>query len=163
MRDGGLETQFDLWLYPLDQGQPTMYVASPFKEFEAIVSPDSNWLAYVSDEDGAFAVYVDSFPEPGDKRRVGAGEYPVWRRDGQELYYLSPEGQLMVVQTRLGASSMEVSPPEVLFDAPKVVQDARRPYAVLDNGERFILNAVYEGAEPRSITVVKNWKALLED
>ena len=33
----------------------------------------------------------------------------------------------------------------------------------LDNGERFIFNAVNQGAAPRAITVVRNWQALLED
>ena len=41
--------------------------------------------------------------------------------------------------------------------------ESRREYAVLQNGERFLFNAIHDGAEPRSITVVKNWKLLLEE
>ena len=69
----------------------------------------------------------------------------------------------MVVETGSSGLDLELSTPRVLFQAPQTVDETRRQYAVLDNGERFLFNAVHEGAEPRSMTVVKNWKALLED
>ena len=163
VHDTGLETQHDLWLHPRFAGEPTVYLDSPFKEWEASVSPNSKWLAYASDEDGAFAVYVDSMPQRGHMQRVGTGEHPLWRPDGEALYYLTPEARLMMVQTRLTSSTLQISPPEFLFEAPEVVDEVRRQYAVLDNGDRFIFNAVYEDAEPRSITIVRNWKVLLED
>jgi len=50
-----------------------------------------------------------------------------------------------------------------LFEAPRVnLVSARPQYAVLDNGGRFLFNAIAEITTPRSITVLKNWKALIE-
>jgi len=161
--DGGLETQYDLELLPLPNGDAQIYSNTAFKEWEASVSPDSRWMAYSSDKDGAFAVYVDSFPTPGNERRVAAGRQPLWREDGAELYYLDPENRLTVAGVQGAGARFEFSAPKVLFEAPEVVDEVRRQYAVLGNGQRFIFNAVYEGAEPRSITVVRNWKALVEE
>jgi Tol biopolymer transport system component len=56
-------------------------------------SPDGHWLACASRESGAWEIFVKSFP-------VGHGEYqistsggaePVWRHDGQELFYESAD------------------------------------------------------------------------
>ena len=161
--DGGLETAFDLQVLSVEDGSVEMYLNSEFTEWEASVSPDSNWLAYVSDEDGDFGVYVDAFPAAGRKVRIGGGTHPLWRQDGTELYYLTPDHQLMVVDVVSGGSDLRTSTPRVLFQAPEIVDETRREYAVLDNGERFVFNAVHDGAEPRSITVLKNWKLLLEE
>ena len=54
-------------------------------EHYGTLSPDGRWLAYISNETGAYEVYVESFPATGFKRQVSAqgGFEPHWRRDGQ--------------------------------------------------------------------------------
>jgi Tol biopolymer transport system component len=48
-------------------------VQSPFHEVEGALSSDGRWVAYASDESGAFEVYVQGFPDGGDKRIVSSG------------------------------------------------------------------------------------------
>jgi Tol biopolymer transport system component len=62
-----------------------------FTDDAPIVSSDGHCAAYYSDESGRFEVYVASFPEFRDERRVsanGAGA-PLWRKDGKELFYIT--------------------------------------------------------------------------
>ena len=74
-------------------GEAEYIVASNAIECCAKFSPDSNWLAYVSNESGRNQVYVRPFPEPEVKwliseEGVGGGQ-PVWSPDGRELFYRS--------------------------------------------------------------------------
>jgi len=57
-------------------------------------SPDGRWLAYMSIESRRDKIYVTSFPQPTEKWQIsqGGGELPRWRRDGQEIFFLGPEG-----------------------------------------------------------------------
>ena len=158
-------TQFDVWVLPLSgEGQSIPYLNTPFNERSARLSRDSRWLAYLSDESGKYEIYVQSFPEPGKKLRVSTsgGAQPMWSKDGRELYYLSPDRKLMAASIQISSSSLEILDRQVLFGAPQVIDETnRRQYAVLDNGERFIFNTPLEN-NPRSITVIKNWKSLIE-
>ena len=64
-------------------------LASPFNESNPAV-PDGAWIAYRSDESGRNEVYVDRFPDLGDRRvqvSTGGGTSPLWSPDGTELYY----------------------------------------------------------------------------
>ena len=87
----------------------------------------------------------------------------MWRKDGQELYYLSPDGMLVAASIMSSPSGLEISTRRALFEAPEVPPaTSRKQYAVLDNGERFIFNAITEDV-PRSIAVIRNWKSLVEN
>jgi Tol biopolymer transport system component len=73
-----------------------------------VFSPDGKWIAYSSDESGSREIYVRDFaperlPAVGSTmKRVSpnGGDKPRWRRDGQELYYIAPDGHLMAVSVR---------------------------------------------------------------
>ena len=45
-------------------GEPEILFGTPFGERSGMLSPDDNWLAYVSDESGRDEVYVRPFPGP---------------------------------------------------------------------------------------------------
>jgi Tol biopolymer transport system component len=81
--------------------QPLPYVNTEFAERLAQFSPDAHWIAYISDETGRFEVYVRPFPliATAGKWMIssGGGTQPRWRRDGKELFYISPDGKLMAV------------------------------------------------------------------
>ena len=82
------------------------------------VSPDGRWITYNSDESGTWEVYTASFPDLTGKRQISidGGMQPLWRRDGQELFYLSPQGQLMAVDVHVSEStSIETGAPRALF------------------------------------------------
>lgn len=107
MRQGELFTSpGDIWAKPVD-GPPRALLQTPFAEFHARFSPDARWVSYVSNESGRDEVYVMPFALPeagatvpvaaGDRVRISTagGVLPRWRRDGRELFYLSPDLQVM--------------------------------------------------------------------
>lgn len=161
--------QSDPWIGSLDgshKAEP--FLKTPYNEFRAEISPDGHWLAYVTNESGNDEVMVESFPNPGQRRRVSpeGGAFPEWRQDGKELYYLAPStGQkrkLMAVKVETG-SSFSASRPEFLFEMPPLLANPRRgEYVPVDNGSRFLVNAIVQESKPRAITLVLNWPSLLK-
>ena len=125
------------------------------------VSPDGRWIAFNSLESGRWEVYAAAFPSLTDKRQVSrdGGGQPLWRNDGKELFYLSLQGKLMAVDTRLGAT-LETSDPTSLFQAPIGVNPIIDQYAVARDGQRFIFCAP-GNSSGQPITVVVNWTARL--
>src|SRR5436190_20437086 len=77
-------------------------------------SPDGHWVSYASNESGLSEIYVIPFPpSPGGGRwRVskGGGVMPRWRRDGKELFYISPDSQMMAVDVTIGPEFMSGNP-----------------------------------------------------
>ena len=144
--------------------EPTVYREGSFELAMMRFCPNRGWVAYSSEESGQVEVYVDSFPTPGEKIRVSAngGAWPVWRPDGNELYYLAPDRSLMAVELRAEAGSLRASPPARLFEAPAVNPDrSRSQFASNADGSRFLFNARVEDKTPVGLTVIDNWPALL--
>ena len=87
----------DVWSVPLETGESAKAILSgPFPEYDARISPDGKWLAYVSEEAGRPDVSVRAMSGPPRRLVVSSdgGSQPVWRRDGQELLYVDLEGRL---------------------------------------------------------------------
>jgi serine/threonine protein kinase len=161
--------QSDPWIAALDGSQkPAPFIQTPQNEFRAQISPDGHWIAYVSNESGRDEVIVESFPQPGQRRRISSdgGAFPEWRQDGRELYYLAPSTgalrKLMAVQVEAG-TTFSASRPEFLFQPPELSQNPRRGhYVPFDSGKRFLMNVVVQETRPRAITLVLNWPSLLK-
>jgi Tol biopolymer transport system component len=153
-----------LWALPVeDGGEAEMVLDLDFIFDEPQISPDGRWLAYVSQESGAWEVYVAPFRRPGERVRVSlaGGGQPKWRGDGKELFYLSSAGELMAVSVGEGTSGPDVGLPTALFKAGPVnpVQDN---YAVSADGQRFLVKVPAQGSTRERIHVVLNWTSLLE-
>ena len=139
-------------------------MTTAFNEFQAQLSPDGHWIAYASDESGRWEVYVQSFPVLGAKRAIstGGGSEPQWRRDGRELFYITPDGTLMAVDVSSGAT-LQVTRPTPLFKtpipAPGEMNTRRNHYVASPDGQRFLVNAAGDAQE--SITVLVNWTSKL--
>ncbi|HUI78958.1 MAG TPA: protein kinase [Bryobacteraceae bacterium] len=151
-------TAVDLWILPLEgERKPVAYLQTPFDEEDATLSPDGKWVAYASNESGQPQVYLQSMPVTSVKYQISSegGDFPRWRRDGKELFYLSPAGNLMAVPIKLGATP-EFGTAQVLFGAPGVAD-----FAPTHDGQRFVLNAPAGGQAPSAITAVVNWQSRL--
>jgi dipeptidyl aminopeptidase/acylaminoacyl peptidase len=165
--DPSAGTQWDLWVVPLaGDRKPFPFIQTPFREEQGQFSPDTQWIAYTSNESGNVEVYVQSFPAGRAKWRISnsGGDFPRWRRDEQELYYMAPDGTLMSVAVRSSAGSLEFGVPDKLFkiSVPSPV-GAEYPYDVVADGQRFLAFAPAREAESPSITVMLNWHAGLSD
>jgi serine/threonine protein kinase len=127
-----------------------------FTDNGPIVSSDGRCAAYYSDQSGQLEVYVASFPAFRDERRVsanGAGA-PLWRKDGEELFYITLDGKFMSVHVKCGAR-LVTGVPKVLFQVPFPVDVRTIVYCVTENGKKFILGEPVDSN--RSLTVMLNW------
>ena len=127
-------------------------------------SPDGQWIAYSSSENGDSEVYIETFPLGKGKWQVSrnGGRVPRWRGDGKEIYFIAGRN-IEAVELRVVNGSIEASAPKPLFgsDMPRRAGDSLR-YAVSADGQRFFLNAPYGENLPTPLTVVLNWKAALK-
>jgi hypothetical protein len=146
---------------PATGGEATTVVATRAEERNGRVSPDGRWIAYVSNESGAYEVYVQAFPAGGAKWLVstGGGHQPQWRSDGRELFYLSPARKLIGVAVRAG-TDFAMGTATGLFDTRITAWERANQgvqYAVAADGQRFLVNTAAETIVP--ITLVLNWMA----
>jgi Tol biopolymer transport system component len=149
----------DIWVWSPGDKQPRAWLATPFVEQCADLSPDAHWIAYESDETGRTEIYIRAFPGGDRKWRIsnGGGMMPTWRGDGGELYYVNPDKKMMAVALTIG-DDLHASEPVELFDAP-VRGHPTRQYDVTSDGKRFLLNRIVEGATAEPITMVQNWQS----
>jgi hypothetical protein len=162
---------FDIWVAPVSgNGTPFPFVATSFNEGNARFSPDAKWIAYSSDETGRAEVYVRPFagaPSTGEgKIRISSagGNQPVWRADGQELFYISGDLHLYAVSTRGLTIGGAVPVPARLFrpcpNTGTFNQGIRRApqneYDTVD-GQRFVFTCNVE--RPGRFVVLMSWSA----
>jgi len=158
------QTGNDLWVLPLYGDRRAFpFLQTPFSEVAGRFSPDGRWIAYVSNESGKAEVYVAPFPGPGDKWQVSAmgGNFPRWRRDGKEIFYLAPDNKLMSAVVNGAGSAFEVGALRSLFETRPTTQ-ARSMYDVSPDGQRFLVNMLVDDVAAAPITLVVNWPALLK-
>jgi serine/threonine protein kinase/Tol biopolymer transport system component len=161
----------DIWVLPLaDPAQAVPIVATTFGEYHGRFSPDTRWIAYVSNESGRDEVYVTAFQPPDahvpgertarDPKRPGrwqvstaGGVLPRWNRNGSELYYLAPDRRLMAARVDGRGNAFRVMDVQPLFQAdPKPVGWL---YDVAPDG-RFLVNTLGAGVDAPMILVL-NW------
>ena len=144
------------------KGAVSDFLATPAMEHMAVFSPDSRWIAYVSNESGRDEVYVRPFPRTeGIGRRVSidGGTAPIWSRKGDELYYRSASGNLVAVPVSL-TTGFASGRPQTLFQFTDRFRSSGNAaaYDVLPDG-RFVTvtDAALPTSGSRQIVVVKNW------
>jgi hypothetical protein len=106
-------------------------------------------------------VFVQSFPVPGNKRRISTsgGNSPIWRQDGREVYFVTEDHTLMAVSvTPRGAESLDFSPPSRLFQAEYITGGGRPPWAPSVDGQRFLVLVPVERDQPQGINLLHNWR-----
>ncbi len=152
----------DIWAWSASDKKARPWLATPFAELCARLSPDGKWIAYQSDESGRMEVYVRAFPESEEKWMisVGGGVMPTWRGDGREMFYLSLERKMMAVPFNPGGSSLQVGAPVMLFDA-RVRMHPTLQYDVSSDGQRFLLNRQLQGTSAEPVALLQNWDVKL--
>jgi serine/threonine-protein kinase len=151
-----------IWMLPLrGDRKPQAFVQTRFNQQQARFSRDGNWVAYTSDESGRWEVYVQPFPGPGGKWQISrdGGGWPVWSRDGRELFFIS-SNQLMSVEVTT-RPSFSASVPRVVADAPPSLMPTFASSSVYDvspDGQRFLFVKANEEKGPlEEVRVVLNW------
>jgi Tol biopolymer transport system component len=165
---GPPNTHWQVSVFPVIGARtPVTFTGTPFNELRGKLSPDGRWMAYESDESGAVEVYVRPYPAGGGRWQVSqrGGTEPTWRGDGQELFYVTPDGSLQSVMVQTG-SGFATHPPRTLFTSadlrgPITSPIGRNRYDVTADGRRFLLIQPLAGPASSPITVVANWTTVL--
>ena len=142
----------------LFRSEPRPYLATPFSELRPKFSPDGKWVAYQSNESGQNQIYLNSYPSPTAKRQVSinGGVQPRWRRDGRELFFISPAGELMAAEL---SATLDVVHIQKLFDG--MPTSGGIVWDVGPDGQKFIV-VEQRVNSTNSITLLQNWPATLK-
>jgi len=155
---------YDLMAFAADGGSAPFAVArTQYDERDGQFSPDGSTVAFHSDESGRPEIYVQSFPEAGNKIRISpaGGSQPRWRADGGELFYIAADRKLTAVPvTRRADGGVAYGTPAVLFDTRIVAVSGvqRQQYVVTSDGQRFLINTTGDESTTPAITMVLNWR-----
>ncbi len=141
--------------------KPIDLVKRPGNQSSGVLSPDSRWLAYASNESGRNEIYVQGFPEPRGKWQVSlaGGAWPTWRGDGRELYFVAPDSRLMAVPVTTD-EGFQTGVPVPLFVIPQI-GPARNRYDVSRDGQRFLVHVPFGLESATPFDVVVNWQESL--
>ena len=161
----------DLWLLPAEEGaEPRPFIESASPLHHPAISPDGKWIAFVSNESGAWEIYVAPLAGKDPARAMlrisdRGGSDPVWSRDGSELFFEEPSGQLMAAAVKQNGGAEAFGVPEVVLDLKALGLSTEREgsYDVSPDGSRFVFGRAQGGAAGGSeIFVVLDWFAELE-
>ena len=137
-------TSNDIWVLLHDgSGSPYPYLHTAASENWAAFSPDGRWVAFSATESGQPEVFVAPFPAPTRRWRVSAdgGSQARWRRDGKEIFFVSPSRTLMSVQLEASANGVTVKGHEPLFELQHPY-GAYHAFDVTPDGQRFLVNTL---------------------
>ncbi len=160
--------RWDLVILELEgDHEPKPLLDSPFSERAAALTADGHWLVYQSDEWGRDEIYVRPFPDVASGKwqiSTNGGAWPVWARDGRELFYLSEDG-LMAVS--IETEPFRRGPSQPVFETTAYVVDNQfyRPYDVSIDAKRFLMmksTSSDDRSGPTQIHVILNWFEELE-
>jgi hypothetical protein len=85
-----------------------------------------------------------------------------WRRDGKEIFYMTPDGNIMSAAVTVKADALEVGEVRRLFGPVAIYQNTYRCDVSAD-GQRFLVALPEKrDASAAAVTVVQNWQAGLK-
>ena len=158
-------TGADLLALPIDRpdSHPMVLAQTQATEDQGQFSPDGHWVAYTSNESGQSEIYVIPFPpSPNGGRWVvsrAGGVMPRWRRDGKELFFISPDWKMMAVDVST-KPTFQSGAPRALFDTEMVdtgIRTGPMSWDIAADGKRFLIISD-NSAGALSLNVILNWR-----
>jgi serine/threonine-protein kinase len=141
-------------------------VAKPgVDESAAALSPDGNWLAYVSNETGRDEIYVRPFPATDSGKwqvSTNGGQAPLWAHSGRELFFVDAERNMVVAPVQ-GGATIQFGARRVLFNLGEDLyltgNEHYTPFDLTPDDQRFVMARVVRRAADRERTfvLVENW------
>ena len=151
-------TSQDLFVLPLTGAKILRpFVQTKACEYQARFSPDGRFIAYTSYESERAEVFVRPFPGPGPMSQISTdgGWWPLWSRDGRELFYWQDD-KLMVVDVET-AATFRAGRPRTLFQG-LFFGTEHNNYDVTPDGTRFLMiKADPAESGEKHVNVVMNW------
>ena len=160
----------DLWVHRMSDGSDTrLAVNTAFNESHGKVSPDGQWLAYVTDQSGRDEVWIARFPSGESRRQVSSsgGTVPQWSEGGMEVFYLSLDARLMAATITATHGGVDIGAPHALFRMPALVAEGRvlmptsNNYLAVRDGQRFLAAVSASDPHPAPLNIVVNWPTIV--
>jgi Tol biopolymer transport system component len=156
LRTFEMKTQQDIALIPASgQGREQTFLNGPYRDHFGRPSPDSRWIAYVSEDSGRGELWIQPFPKPGRRTQVSSTGALMswWAPDGRRIYFVSGDlSSLWVVDVTPG-TILDVGTPRRVATLPP---DTIAIDAMPDRQKFLVLVPERTGAG--SITIVRNWQ-----
>jgi serine/threonine protein kinase/roadblock/LC7 domain-containing protein len=161
-------TGADLLALPIEANlHPLVLAQTKGNEDQGQFSPDGHWVAYTSNESGLSEIYVIPFPpDPAGGKWIvsrSGGVQPRWRRDGKELFYISPDWKMMAVPVSTSLT-FQSGTPRPLFDTNMVdtgIRTGPMSWDIAPDGKRFLIISE-NSADTASLNVILNWRPELQ-
>ena len=174
------QTKADIWALPVGRDttsdrKPLPVIQTGASEVGGYLSPDSRWIAYLSDESGRQELYVQPFnPASGPGATQVSGKWMVsrgsqgmarWRADGKELLFMGSDGGMMSVDVTANPV-FQASQAKLLFQPPRLfVGQPGYPGARADVStdlQKFLLRMPAKQMAQQEVNVVLNWQSGLK-
>jgi serine/threonine protein kinase len=147
----------DFFRQPAGSSTPEVFFSSTnVGEVFGRVSPDGKWIVYAAVTSRDIQILVRSLVDKNvwAPVSVSGGQYPRWRKDGAEIYFVSVDGWLMAAPVRT-SPALTVGRPERLFSLD--ITDCDGPcYDVFADGRFLVGRLTTRG--PAKLTVVQHWR-----
>ena len=153
-----------LWALPLHGNAKSFQViADDQRPSRASFSPDCQWVAYESRVTGNREIAIVHFPDGGRRYQVSTsgGFNPLWRRDGKELFFYSPnDSSISSVSVQQNGQELALGKPTPLFQvhpfAPRL-----GVFDVTPDAQRFLVFGDTSSFNGTPLFIVTNWDATL--
>jgi serine/threonine-protein kinase len=139
---------------------PRKFQATEADEWSPKFSPDGHWIAYVSNESGQDEIYMRPFGSDGGRRRITSqgGIWPVWGRNGRELFFRNGPNLLSVA---MDAQGNPLGAEHVVMDTSNLggfeLASDGPLYDVLPDGQSFIMSLSPPYPALTHFNVIVNW------
>jgi serine/threonine protein kinase/Tol biopolymer transport system component len=159
---GDVLRQNRIFVRDLETGEETSYGSQPdVRVWGGQFSPDDRYLAYTLVGEQGSEVYVEPYPETGERWLVSAGygEEPVWVPELNELVFRSGQSWYAVAYDMSDGFAYE--PPRELFTGP-YVNIGGMEFRSFDDGRMILLEPINLARTTDRLQVVMNWFPELE-
>jgi len=150
------------------QGTPVPLVDGPGWQLGGTYAPDGKAFAYVSNETGAYEVFVMALPRSGGKFQVtsGGGSLPQWINGGRELAYVNAEHKLIAVEMTRSGDQLAVGRSRPLFGGRPLPalpglegdREGSSPVYITPDGTRVLLAVPTNLDAVTPLTLLTSWK-----
>jgi serine/threonine-protein kinase len=142
--NSSVPSAWTLFALPLAKRGPAepLQISPTANRFFPALSPNNRFVAYASNEGGGTEVFVRPFPGVNGARwqvSTAGGNYPVWARDGRELFYLDAANRLTTVAVDTTSAAFRPGTPVRLLSTSYSEPGGTGPYDVSPDGKRFLM------------------------
>jgi len=136
-----------IWTGAVSGSRPRRMTQTAATETQPALSPDGQWLAWMTDASGRPEVMVRRYPDgPSVPVSRDGGVEPVWGPGGRELYFRDLGGTRVMMAGFQPGEPPVVGAPRVLFTGRYAICNPWcRSFDISPDGRRFVMVKNFEG------------------